>query len=98
MESRDGVASPGISPFPLVLNLELVCSHSVQMGGRKVVQDSDDESNAEGSPPPTDAATLELSLSPIINLQYSSPLKILGHFGETSADATGIYRFTYRLS
>ena len=59
------------------------------MGGRKIVQDSDDEPDAADSPPAFDTADLELSLSPIINLQYSSPPKILDHSGEISVASTG---------
>jgi len=60
------------------------------MGGRKIIQDSDDESNPEASPPPTDTAGLELSLSPIIDLQYSSPPRILDQLGDTNIEPTGI--------
>jgi len=60
------------------------------MGGRKIIQDSDDESNPEASPPPTDMAGLELSLSPIIDLQYSSPPRILEQSGETRTESSGI--------
>ena len=60
------------------------------MGGRKiVVHDSDDEPDAADSPPASDTADHELSLSPIINLQYSSPPKILDHSGDTSTASTG---------
>lgn len=60
------------------------------MGERKIIQDSDDESNPEASPPPTDMAGLELSLSPIIDLQYSSPPKILEQLGEIGTESSGI--------
>lgn len=57
-----------------------------------MIQDSDDESDAGASPPPTGADDLELSLSPIIDLQYSSPTstKIMDASEDTSNVSTGI--------
>ena len=58
------------------------------MGGRRVVQDSDDESNAPDSPP-ADRDDLELSLSPIVDLHYSSPPKLLSRSTDPATESTG---------
>lgn len=59
------------------------------MAGRRVVQDSDDESNGEGSPQSADQEPLELSLDTIIDLQSSSPPKVLQQSGQPSTGSTG---------
>lgn len=61
------------------------------MGSRKIVQDSGDESIVVDSPRASGANKLELSLSPIIDLQYSSPPKIHGHSVDTATGSTGRY-------
>ena len=72
----------------------LVSKHAVkcegaEMAGRRVVQDSDDESNGEGSPQAADQEPLDLSLDTIIDLQSSSPPKILQQSGQLSTGSTG---------
>ena len=60
-----------------------------EMPGRRIVQDSDDESNGEGTPQPADQEPLDLSLDTIIDLQSSSPPKILQQSGQPSTSSTG---------
>ena len=59
------------------------------MAGRKVVQDSDDESNEGGSPLPPEDEPLQLSLDTIIDLPSSNPSKIMQQFEQPSTGSTG---------
>ena len=70
-------------------SVNCVILEGAEMAGRRVVQDSDDESNGEGSPQPADQEPLDLSLDTIIDLQSSSPPKILQQSGQLSTGSAG---------
>ena len=59
------------------------------MAARKGVQDSDDESNEGGSPPPAEDEPLQLSLDTIIDLPSSNPSKIMQQSEQPSTGSTG---------
>ena len=61
------------------------------MEGRKIIQDSDDESNCGNSPPPTDHDSRDPSLNTIIVLPSSSPRQLIEQSEQPSTSSTGAY-------
>ena len=61
------------------------------MEGRKIIQDSDDESNWGNSPPPADHDSHDPSLDTIIVLPSSSPRQLIEQSEQPSTSSTGAY-------
>lgn len=59
------------------------------MASRKIIQDSDDESNWGNSPPPTDHEPNDPSVDTFIDLPSSSSRKIIEQSEQSSTSSTG---------
>lgn len=69
------------------------------MGGRNVVEDSDDEDNVEGSPPPrppSGSGISELNLSSIVDMPSSPSSRLMQQSGEPSTGSTGTHYSSIR--
>lgn len=65
---------------------------TAKMTKRKVIEDSDDEENAEATPPRLSATGLsDITLSSIVSLDGSPSHEIIDQTADSSTSSTGLY-------